>query len=220
MEESKLQALHDSLSKLRGGQGLGVAAQYSWQKKKNKEGGPLSSATEHGLPSNALYANFVPEGALYDPTHKTQRTFGDGRHIKRNFSDNEDDINSDRQPAKKKAKKEKLSKEERKALKKKLAKEAKLKAKKEAKLEAKRVAKKQKGQDQPMEEQKSMEKNKNDKGATNSLKQKEKKKKDKKHSQQEKGEDSQEAPSNNRKRDDNEGKSSKKSKKKKKSKSE
>lgn len=150
MEESKLQALHDSLSKLTAGrQGLGRAAQYSWQKKKKHQ----NASQDYGLPSNALYANFVPEGALYNPQDAAsgQTDFGDGRYIKRNFSDDE---NSDDEIANKKQKKSpKLSKEERKALKKQKAKEAKLQAKKEAKLQAKRLAKKQQQQQTSMEEE-------------------------------------------------------------------
>lgn len=107
MEESKLQALHDSLSKIRGRKGLGTnGSQFSWQR---------TTAASSNLPSNALYANFVPEGS-YDPQSK-----GDGRAVKRDFSDCIAE-----------------SKEERKRRRKEEKKAAKLQAKREAKLEEKR----------------------------------------------------------------------------------
>jgi len=81
MEESKLQALHDSLSQLRKTQGLGASAQYSWQRgNASKE---ETNRHQHGLPNNALYSNFVPSGT-YDPAAPNH---GDGRTIKRDFSD-------------------------------------------------------------------------------------------------------------------------------------
>jgi len=135
MEETKLQALHDSLSKLTGRQGLGLAGQYSWQKK-NKD---QANKVYYGLPTNSLYANFVPEGALYskDGSKPAPKQDGDGRFIKLNFSDNENSSGEDKDG------KAKFSKEERKSMKKAKAKAEKLKAKKQAKLEVKRLAKKQ-----------------------------------------------------------------------------
>lgn len=107
MEESKLQALHDSLSQIRGRKGLGTnGSQYSWQRT------TVVNSKNNDLPSNALYAHFVPEGS-YDPQAK-----GDGRIVKRDFSES--------------------SKEERKRRRKEEKKAAKLQAKREAKLEEKR----------------------------------------------------------------------------------
>ena len=153
MEDAKLQALHDTLSKLQSGgrRGLGVSRQYSWQKKNG-----TTTKIDYGLPNNALYANFVPEGALYNNNQQDGlANDGDGRFIKRNFSDDEDQENeddgSDEENSSSIAKKtlstqstttsQKLSKEERKALKKSQRKAEKLAAKKQAKLEAKRLAK-------------------------------------------------------------------------------
>ena len=131
MEDSKLQALHDSLSKLRGHQGLGSRGAYSWQKKSasDSENGPA----DFGLPANALYANFVPAGT-YDPK-AGHANDGDGRQIKRDFSDINDD-SSDDEAAKKRKRKEK-----RKAEKLEAKKQAKLLAKIKAKKEAKKAKK-------------------------------------------------------------------------------
>jgi hypothetical protein len=126
MEDSKLQALHDTLEKLRPGRkGLGSKNQYSWQK--NQAAGDqqqhrhLAAAS---LPDNALYANFIPEGT-YDPSGVHD---GDGRVIKRNFSDAHDSESTSASSSEKKRRK-KRRKEEKKAT---------LKAEK---LEAKRKAK-------------------------------------------------------------------------------
>jgi len=133
MEESKLIALHDTLTKLGKQQGLGVSSQYSWATN------AVIEERKDGLPANALYANFVKEGS-YDPSKKNLH--GDGRMIKRNFDDTtipqittDDDDDS---PATKRRRKE-----EKKAEKKAKKKEEKLAAKKAAKLEEKRRAKKQ-----------------------------------------------------------------------------
>lgn len=152
MEEHKLLALHESLSKLRKSAGLGVNSQYSWQKNGDPAANSLITTTEtgeqvrtDGLPVNMLYNNFVKSGS-YDP--KDQRgAHGDGRKIKRDFSDcnnthvvsspSSSDSEED-SSAKKKAKKEKR-KSEKKAAKK----AAKLEAKRQAKLEEKKRAKKE-----------------------------------------------------------------------------
>lgn len=121
MEEAKLQALHDTLSKLgRGRQGLGTRSQYSWQKQ-----APRANDNASSLPSNPLQAYFHPEGQY----QRAAVDDGDGRAIKRDFSDDESESSS----------KKKLSKAERKAAKK----AAKLEAKRMAKLEEKKRAKKE-----------------------------------------------------------------------------
>lgn len=136
MEESKLQVIADALAKHGGRRGLGTSGgEYSWSKN-------AAIVTEQGdrtdgLPNNALYSNFVKSGT-YDPNSKAQMSHGDGRTIKRDFSDSPaivDDGSTDNS-AKQKAKK--MTKEERKAAKK----AAKLEAKKQAKLEEKRRLKK------------------------------------------------------------------------------
>lgn len=127
MEESKVQALHDTLSKLKKSQGLGVSSHYNFGKVKTTEvDGKI--VREDGLPNNPLYFPFVREGT-YDRNKSDAAKYGDGRVIKRNF----DDCNSDSESGKKK------SKEERKAEKK----AAKLEAKRQAKLEEKRRAKRE-----------------------------------------------------------------------------
>ena len=144
MEESKLQALADSLSKHSGKKGLGTyGGEYSWSKTANSSTTP--SARSDGLPTNPLYSNFVKEGT-YDPSKKTPLSHGDGRVIKRDFSDIPaivDETSSDETSTKKKSSKK--SKEERKAekkaIKKAAKKAAKVEAKKKAKLEEKRKAK-------------------------------------------------------------------------------
>ncbi len=137
MEEDKIQRLHDSLSKLRKGKGLGTNSHFSWNAhasvplKKDEDG---NMYREDGLPVNGLYANFVPQGT-YDPTKMKENStlkYGDGRVIKRNFDDIEP-ISSSEGNGEDKSKKKK-SKEERKAEKK----AAKLEAKRQAKLEEKR----------------------------------------------------------------------------------
>lgn len=135
MEESKLQAIADSLSKHSGRKGLGTCSgAYSWSKTATSSTSPAGT---DGLPKNALYLHFVKEGT-YDPTQKLNMNHGDGRAIKRDFSDIPlivDDASADVASSKKS---KKLSKEERKAIKK----AAKLEAKKKAKLEEKRRLKK------------------------------------------------------------------------------
>ncbi|KAL3936927.1 MAG: hypothetical protein SGBAC_007857 [Bacillariaceae sp.] len=140
MEEEKLQALADSLSGHGGRKGLGISSgQYSWVKTVE-----LSSGKEDrkdGLPNNQLYSNFVKAGT-YDPTAK--EADGDGRLIKRDFSDGPilpDNERKARKDAKKAAKK-KLKME----AKKKLLLEEKRKAKKERKA-LKKESKKRKHDD-------------------------------------------------------------------------
>lgn len=147
MEDSKLQALHDSLSQIQRGKGLGVRNTYSWQRNAKSLSSPSSSKSSSSLPNNPLYAYFVPEGT-YDPNAKEND--GDGRFIKRDFSDDDeeesdsDDDDSDKKIKETKNKKEarRKAKEERKAAKKAAAKAAKLEAKKKAKLEEKKRLKK------------------------------------------------------------------------------
>jgi hypothetical protein len=146
MEESKLQALADSLSKHSGRKGLGTyGGEYSWSKTATSST-TTQSARDDGLPNNPLYSNFIKEGT-YDPLQKTPLNHGDGRLIKRDFSDIPaivDETSNDDETKKKKSSKK--SKEERKAekkaLKKAAKKAAKLEAKKKAKLEEKRRLKK------------------------------------------------------------------------------
>ena len=133
MEESKVQALHDTLSKLKKSAGLGVSSHYNFGKVQTKEvDGKLVRAD--GLPNNPLYFPFVREGT-YDKNKSDAARYGDGRAIKRNFDDISDDgsDNNGNNDNKKK------SKEERKAEKK----AAKLEAKRQAKLEEKRRIKKE-----------------------------------------------------------------------------
>jgi hypothetical protein len=128
MEEAKLQALHDSLSRIRGRKGLGTGgSQFSWQK------ATAAGDGQNRLPTNALYNHFVPEGS-YDPNNKA--AIGDGRTIKRDFSDCVNQSDDDDQ-------KEGISKEERKRRRKEEKKTAKLEAKRQAKLEEKRRLKRQ-----------------------------------------------------------------------------
>ena len=129
MEDAKLQALHDSLAKLRGHKGLGSRGAYSWQKNTDQKG-----PVDFGLPANALYANFVPSGT-YDPNAKHAND-GDGREIKRDFSDIQSCSDSSADEATKKRKRKEKKKAE------KLA--AKKKAKLLAKMQAKKAAKKAK----------------------------------------------------------------------------
>lgn len=143
MEESKLQALADSLSKHSGRKGLGTyGGEYSWSKTATSS--TTTQSRDDGLPNNPLYSNFIKEGT-YDPLQKTPLNHGDGRLIKRDFSDIpaiSDETSNDDQTKKKKKKSSKKSKEERKAEKKAIKKAAKLEAKKKAKLEEKRRLKK------------------------------------------------------------------------------
>ena len=135
MEESKLQAIADSLAKHKGRKGLGThGGEYSWSK-------PATSTEEiertDGLPNNALYSNFVKEGT-YDPNKKSSINHGDGRTIKRDFSDIPAVVEDGSTDSANKKKETKMTKEQRKAAKK----AAKLEAKKQAKLEEKRRLKK------------------------------------------------------------------------------
>jgi len=114
MEEDKIQKLHDSLSKLSRGKGLGVSSHYNFGGTSNKNGVPLKEGEdgklhrEDGLPANALYSNFVRQGSYVKQDSALK--YGDGRAIKRNFDDcnSSDDDSTSR--AKKKAKKKELKK--------------------------------------------------------------------------------------------------------------
>lgn len=130
MEDAKLQALHDTLAQLRGHQGLGNASQYSWQRSTAADTARHPAAA--ALPDNALYANFLPEG-VFDPNSVSFHD-GDGRSVKRDFSDVVQADDSDLQSTKSaKRRRKELRKEE-----KKLAlKSAKLEAKKQAKRDEK-----------------------------------------------------------------------------------
>mmetsp|Transcript_16057 Transcript_16057/g.46225 ORF Transcript_16057/g.46225 Transcript_16057/m.46225 type:complete len:297 (-) Transcript_16057:8-898(-) len=142
MEESKIQALHDTLSKLRRSAGLGVTGQYSWSAAPTKKDENGNDVREDGLPTNALYANFLPEGS-YDAASGVAKKYGDGRTIKRNFDDcvldgsGKDSISSDDMEGKRRQKTEK--KERKKAEKK----AAKMEAKRQAKVEEKRRLKRE-----------------------------------------------------------------------------
>ena len=122
MEETKLQALADSLSKHGGRKGLGLSGgEYSWSKTNNRNEAGVDDGEQRrndGLPNNALFSNFVREGT-YD-LEASRGQHGDGRTIKRDFSD----IHSDDKAAKKASKKA-----------------AKIEAKRQVKLEEKRKAK-------------------------------------------------------------------------------
>lgn len=133
MEESKLQAIADSLSGHGGRKGLGTyGGDYSWSKSARSASSEQETTRTDGLPTNALYSNFVKAGG-YDPSRKGPMNHGDGRIIKRDFSDIPVIEDSDSSK-----KKKKVSKEERKAAKK----AAKLEAKRQARLEEKRLLKK------------------------------------------------------------------------------
>jgi hypothetical protein len=157
MEDAKLQALHDSLAKLRGGQKKGLgrnsssSGPYSWS-----HSNPTTTQQEeeddlhpHGLPNNPLYAYFAPEGTYDNKTKlQQQQSHGDGRYIKRTFDDIDnaqvDDSDSDSDQDSSDSDKKKLSKQDRKAQKKAAAKEAKRLAKLQAKLLEKKMRKQQK----------------------------------------------------------------------------
>lgn len=115
MEEAKLQALADSLSGFGGHKGLGTSrGQYSWVKGAEPASG--KGERKDGLPNNQLYSNFVKAGA-YDPNGK--EVDGDGREIKRDFSDIpvlEDDDKKTKK-AQKKLEKKRLKMEAKKAAK-------------------------------------------------------------------------------------------------------
>eukprot|EP00538_Stauroneis_constricta_P009554 CAMPEP_0119550158 /NCGR_PEP_ID=MMETSP1352-20130426/3726_1 /TAXON_ID=265584 /ORGANISM="Stauroneis constricta, Strain CCMP1120" /LENGTH=200 /DNA_ID=CAMNT_0007595915 /DNA_START=77 /DNA_END=679 /DNA_ORIENTATION=+ len=139
MEESKLLALHDALCRHgKGRKGLGTnSGAYSWTQ--NKAGAAAAGQSEQatradGLPNNALYSNFVRSGA-FDPDAK--RDDGDGRPIKRDFTDIAAEVSTSSDDDDAKEKKRKEQKEKKKAAKK----AAKLEAKRQAKLEEKREAK-------------------------------------------------------------------------------
>ena len=134
MEESKVQALHDTLSKLKRSAGLGVSSHYNFGGKcKTKEvNGQI--VREDGLPSNPLYHGFVREGT-YDPKASDAAKYGDGREIKRNFDDCKGLVSSSS------GSEDNNDKSTKKKLKKEAKKQAKLEAKLQAKLEAKRQAK-------------------------------------------------------------------------------
>jgi len=167
MEEEKIQRLHDTLSKLRRGKGLGVSSHYNFG---GDDGVPTEKddsgnvVRKDGLPMNGLYANFVREGEMV-----VRNKYGDGRTIKRNFDDcsspssastnsknDSDDSSSSSDSSeerRKKAKREKkkakaalksAKKAERKAQKLEAKRQAKRQAKKQAALEAKKAAKLQK----------------------------------------------------------------------------
>jgi hypothetical protein len=151
MEEEKIQRLHDSLSKLRKGKGLGINSHYSWNVhesiplKKDKNGNLFR---DDGLPVNGLYSNFIKEGS-YNPERTKDHSsykYGDGRAIKRNFDDiqqmSDDNIQNCSKKVKKKSKEER--KAEKKAAKIEAKRQAKLEEKKRLKLEAKRARRKQK----------------------------------------------------------------------------
>jgi hypothetical protein len=142
MEDAKLQALHDTLSKLRpsGHKGLGSKTQYSWQRQFGEKPQQERHPAAASLPNNALYAKFVPEGT-YDPTAVND---GDGRAIKRDFSDTNkvaDSANSSSASVTSSARKRR--KKERKEEKKEAAKVAKLEAKRQAKIEEKKRVKRE-----------------------------------------------------------------------------
>eukprot|EP00539_Tryblionella_compressa_P005978 CAMPEP_0178766646 /NCGR_PEP_ID=MMETSP0744-20121128/19182_1 /TAXON_ID=913974 /ORGANISM="Nitzschia punctata, Strain CCMP561" /LENGTH=304 /DNA_ID=CAMNT_0020422395 /DNA_START=18 /DNA_END=933 /DNA_ORIENTATION=+ len=177
MEETKLQALADSLSKHGGRRGLGTySGAYSWTKTQKTSSAP-NTAPERtdGLPNNALYANFVREGT-YDPNVKAED--GDGRVIKRDFSDslelvatqNESSSSSSLSGASNNKKADEKAK--RKAAKK----AAKLEAKRQAKLEEKRK-KKRAEKERLMKEQSKVVSEKPETGTTKEDKKKSKKKK-------------------------------------------
>ena len=123
MEEDKIQKLHDTLSKLKKGKGLGTSSHYNFGgSHANNNGIPFKEGEdgkifrEDGLPMNALYSNFIKEGSY--SKQDSALKYGDGREIKRNFDDcvNEDDKNSKENDDSRSSKKRK--KEEKKALKK------------------------------------------------------------------------------------------------------
>jgi hypothetical protein len=138
MEDSKLQALHDALSQLRGQKGLGTNSQYSWQRGTSAPTARHPAAAK--LPNNALYANFLPEG-VYDPK-TAQSNDGDGRVIKRDFSDAIEGYNSLANVCRSSTAEGSTEKAQRKALQKITKKEAKKAAKLKTKLEEKKQQKK------------------------------------------------------------------------------
>ena len=132
MDEEKIQRLHDTLSKLGKGKGLGTSSHYNFgggvknsltnnNEVPMKEGKDGQMYRDDGLPVNALYSNFVKQGS-YKKQDSALR-YGDGRAIKRNFDDCTPDLverekgsDDDDEGSTKSAKKRK--KEKKKALKK------------------------------------------------------------------------------------------------------
>jgi hypothetical protein len=148
MEDHKLQALHDTLSKLRGRHGLGTSSLYSWQR--NPPQGAAAKAPPSVSGGNPLRAHFHREGQ--HPHRSLARGDGDGRAIKRNFDDLEEPnrpspVGEDGRKSKKKRKddgdNDKRTKEEKKMEKKAALKAAKLEMKRLAKLEEKRREKRE-----------------------------------------------------------------------------
>jgi len=214
MEEEKIQRLHDTLSKLRKGKGLGTDSHYSWNAhesismKKDKDGNLFR---EDGLPVNGLYSNFVKQGT-FDPEKAKENSalkYGDGRKIRRNFDDIKavgEEESSD-ESSKKKSKEEK--KAEKKAAKLEAKKQAKLEEKKRQKVEAKKAAKKIETDETTNNDATSVEDGK-----------KKSKKKEKKAKKEKETADSESGSSSKRKRDSSASSDKeKKSKKKKKDKS-
>ena len=105
MEEEKIQQLHDTLSKLRKGKGLGTSSHYNFGNHHHhlnnpnsvpiKEGKDGKLYRDDGLPINALYSNFVKQGSWTKKDSALK--YGDGRVIKRNFDDciQDDNDNND-----------------------------------------------------------------------------------------------------------------------------
>ncbi len=92
MDEEKIQRLHDTLSKLGKGKGLGTSSHYNFGGSSNvnnavpiKEDKSGRLYREDGLPVNALYSNFVKQGSY--KKQDSALKYGDGRAIKRNFDD-------------------------------------------------------------------------------------------------------------------------------------
>eukprot|EP00984_Skeletonema_dohrnii_P016176 scaffold7136_cov64-Skeletonema_dohrnii-CCMP3373.AAC.4 len=134
MEESKVQALHDTLSKLKRSAGLGVSSHYNFGGKCKTTEVNGQIVREDGLPTNPLYHGFVREGT-YDPKASDAAKYGDGREIKRNFDDCKGLVSSSS------GSEDNNDKSTQKKLKKEAKKKAKMEAKRQAKLEAKRQAK-------------------------------------------------------------------------------
>ena len=121
MEEDKIQKLHDNLSKLRKGKGLGTSSHYDFggpaSATKNANGVPMKKdkdgnlSRDDGLPMNSLYSNFVTSGS-YVKTSSALK-YGDGRAIKRNFDDcatgssNDDESDNSTKATKRRKKEEK-----------------------------------------------------------------------------------------------------------------
>ena len=84
MEEQKVQALHDTLAKLKRSAGLGTASHYNFGTKIKTKQINGQTVREDGLPNNPLYFPFLKEGT-YDPKNNVAAKYGDGRVIKRNF---------------------------------------------------------------------------------------------------------------------------------------